>query len=104
MLTIFGISTVVFRLFLSIFEYQVFPYILFKQRKHKTFNYKPRFSNENQGDSNNNGVSEREGFVDKWKAKNNTNRKVRGVMSFKALIFILVLLLICMYLLEKKYM
>jgi len=75
---------------------------LFKQRKHKTFNYKSRFSDsdgEQQLDEDS-----RE-FVSKWrKESTKSGKKIKGGMSMRFLILALVLLLICMYLLEKKYM
>lgn len=72
---------------------------MFKQRKHKTFSYKPRFSKE--GKARETKGEERE-FVSKWRKE--SGKKVRGGMSMRFLILALVLLLICMYLLEKKYM
>ncbi|MEP3837887.1 MAG: hypothetical protein ABJM36_09575 [Algibacter sp.] len=77
---------------------------MFKQRKHKTFNYQPRFSKENQTDSSLDNNSDTKEFVSKWKREKSTKIKTRGAMSMKVLILVLVLLLICMYLLEKKYM
>ncbi|MEC3906995.1 hypothetical protein VOI54_08180 [Tamlana sp. 2201CG12-4] len=77
---------------------------MFKQRKHRTFNYQPRFSKENQADSSLNNNSDTKDFVSKWRKANGNKTKIRGAMSLKILIFILVLLLICMYVLEKKYM
>lgn len=77
---------------------------MFKQRKHKRFNYKPRFSKESQTDSSLESNSNTKDFVSKWKQSTGTKVKTRGAMSMKVLILILVLLLICMYLLEKKYM
>ena len=77
---------------------------MFKQRKHRTFNYQPRFSKENQTDSSLGNNSDTKDFVSKWKQSKGTKVKTRGAMSMKVLIMILVLLLICMYLLEKKYM
>ncbi|WP_396603245.1 hypothetical protein [Algibacter sp. R77976] len=77
---------------------------MFKQRKHKTFNYQPRFSKESQTDSSSDNNSNTKDFVSKWKQSSGTKVKTRGAMSMKVLIFVLVLLLICMYLLEKKYM
>lgn len=78
--------------------------ILFKQRKNKTFNYKTRFSKENKETSNLDEDSNTKDFISKWKVGSNTNRKMKGGMPVKTLILILVLLLICMYLLEGKYM
>ncbi|SFC80634.1 hypothetical protein [Algibacter pectinivorans] len=77
---------------------------MFKQRKHKTFNYQPRFSKENQADSSLENNSNTKEFVSKWKREKSTKVKTGGAMSMKVLILVLVLLLICMYLLEKKYM
>lgn len=77
---------------------------MFKQRKHKTFNYQPRFSKQNQVEQEDRDKSEVEDFVSKWKENRNGKRKVKSVMSMKILILVLVLLLICMYVLEKKYM
>jgi hypothetical protein len=72
---------------------------LFGKRKHKTFNYKSRFS----GDHTNSQVEgNRKEFASKW--RNESGKKVRGGISIRFLILALVLLLICMYLLEKKYM
>ena len=77
---------------------------MFKQRKHKTFNYKPRFSKESQTDSSLENNSDTNDFVLKWQQSKGTKVKPRRAMSMKVLILILVLLLICMYVLEKKYM
>ncbi|WP_298499962.1 hypothetical protein [uncultured Algibacter sp.] len=77
---------------------------MFKQRKHRTFNYQPRFSKEDQTDPSLKNNSNTKDFVSKWRQSNGTKVKTKGAMSMKVLIFILVLLLICMYVLEKKYM
>ncbi|WNH09377.1 hypothetical protein [Thalassobellus suaedae] len=74
---------------------------MFKQRKNKSFNYRPRFSKEEDVNSNLEKSNEKD-FASKW--KQGSKRKVRGTLSVGTLIFVLVLLLICMYLLEKKYM
>lgn len=103
LLTIFGISIRSFCLILSIFGAQQHK-ILLKQRKHKTFNYKPRFSKESQADSSLDKNSNTKDFVSKWQQSKGTKVKTRGAMSMKVLILVLVLLLICMYVLEKKYM
>ena len=76
---------------------------MFKQRKNKKFNYQPRFSKENQAGSDSEETPERE-FISKWKATREGKRKVKGVMPVRTLILALVLLLILMYVLEKKYM
>jgi len=77
---------------------------LFKQRKHKTFNYQSRFSEENKEDAGLNNSVNTKDYISKWKENREVKRKVRGTMSVKTLILVLVLLLICMYLLESKYM
>ena len=71
---------------------------MFGQRKHKTFNYNPRFSKDfKEGPADD--------FTSKWRNENSTSaKKINGLFSMRFLILALVLLLICMYLLEKKYM
>ncbi|GAA4813488.1 hypothetical protein [Litoribaculum gwangyangense] len=77
---------------------------LFKQRQHRTFNYQPRFSKENQTDSCSEEDSKTKDFIAKWRNHKVHRTKAKGVMPIRTLILVLVLLLICMYLLEKKYM
>jgi hypothetical protein len=77
---------------------------LLKQRKNKTFQYHSRFSKENQENPNNDDASKTEGFILKWRSHRELSKKKRkGGLSVKLLIFILVLLLICMYLLENRF-
>ncbi|APY10513.1 hypothetical protein BWZ22_04335 [Seonamhaeicola sp. S2-3] len=76
---------------------------MFKQRKHRTFNYQPRFSKENQEVSNLENETSKD-FISKWKEARASKRKVKGVLPIRTLILALVLLLILMYVLEKKYM
>lgn len=76
---------------------------MFKQRKHRTFNYQPRFSKENQDLSNLENETSKD-FISKWKDTRASKRKVKGVLPIRTLILALVLLLILMYVLEKKYM
>lgn len=78
---------------------------MLKQRKHKTFNYKPRYSNQNnskEGFDENSGLKN---FESKWQREREGNL-VKGKRGFSlvTLILILVLLLICMYILENEYM
>lgn len=74
---------------------------LFKQRKNKTFNYKARFSKENQDE----GHSKEHDLASKWKRQRDINLGTgRRGFSIRTLIIILVLLLICMYVLENKFM
>lgn len=74
---------------------------MFKQRKNKTFNYQSRFSKDDTINSDLETSSQKE-FDSKW--NRDTKLKGRAAMSMRTLIFVLVLLLICMYLLEKNYM
>ena len=75
---------------------------MFKQRKHKTFNYQSRLAKENGKDSKDDELTTKE-FISRWKDKRDSSRKVGFGMSIRTLILVLVLLLICMYLLEKKH-
>lgn len=77
---------------------------MFKQRKNKNFNYQPRFSKENQTDSSLSDDSNTKHFISKWRKSNGAKPKTRGAIRMRTLLLFLVLLLICMYLLEKKYM
>ena len=76
---------------------------MFKQNKHKKFNYEPRLSKENVTDSELDDLSKRNKFVSKWQRarKINSNRGglIKGI-SMRTLIIILVLLLIGMYILD----
>jgi hypothetical protein len=72
---------------------------LFKQRKHKTFNYKPRFSQDQESNPLNES-KDKPDFVSRWKV--GRSRKRRGGMSMRTLIIVLVLLLICMFILDSK--
>lgn len=78
-------------------------YTLLKQHKNKKFNYKARFSKENETNANLETVSNDNEFISKWKRvrKKNVNRGgiVKGI-SMRMLIIILVLLLIGMYILD----
>ncbi|KJD32150.1 hypothetical protein PK35_12005 [Tamlana nanhaiensis] len=76
---------------------------MFKQRKPRTFNYQPRFSKENKEKSNESDADKKD-FVSKWRSSVGNRKKAKGIMPIRTLILALVLLLICMYLLEKKYM
>ena len=77
---------------------------MFKQRKNKAFKYQSRFSKESQTDSSLDDNSNTKEFISKWQRKSGSKTKTRGAMPIRTLILVLVLLLICMYLLEKKYM
>ena len=78
---------------------------MFNQRKNKSFSYKSRFSMETDSDANQVNPDEGSDFVTKWKQNSHVNkRKIKGGFSMKILLLLLVLLLICMYILENKYM
>ena len=79
---------------------------MFNQRKNKSFQYKPRFTSEKDSTSNSNSddASIPHEFKSKWRQDSYLNkRKVKGVLSVRVLILILVLLLIGMYILETKF-
>ena len=78
---------------------------MLKQRKNKSFNYKPRFSNQSESKDDLLDDSEPNGLASKWQKERSGNlgKSKRG-FSMRTLILILVLLLICMYVLENKYM
>lgn len=78
-------------------------YTLFKSRKNKTFNYQSAFSKEKESGGDLESSRNHE-LADKWKRNSERSRKVKGAMPIKMIIIILVLLLVGMYLLEKKYM
>jgi hypothetical protein len=75
---------------------------LLKQRKNKKFNYKPRFSNQKDELVEDSQTSR---FTSKWQREKDVNlvKSKRG-FSLVTLILILVLLLICLYVLENKFM
>jgi len=78
---------------------------LFNQRKNKSFNYKSRFSRETDSDTHQFNSAKEKDFTSKWKQESHLGkRKIKGGMSIKMLVLVLVLLLICMYVLDKKYM
>lgn len=76
---------------------------MFESHKNRTFNYKSPLSKKNEKEDDINDPKKID-FVSKWKRQSEKSRKVKGVMPIRTLIIVLVLLLICMYLLEKKYM
>jgi hypothetical protein len=78
---------------------------LFKQRKHKRFNYKPRYSDNGEKSSNDVKTSGENEFVSKWQKTRGVDKsKSKKGFSVIKMIIILVLLLISMYLLEIKFM
>ncbi|WMI64405.1 hypothetical protein RBH94_10055 [Aestuariibaculum sp. YM273] len=79
-----------------------YSFILFNQRKNKTFNYRPRFSKENE-EVTDGEAPEKHDFISKWEQTRTSKRRVKGAMSIRTLLLILVLLLICMYILDSKF-
>jgi hypothetical protein len=78
---------------------------LFKQRKPKRFNYKPRYSKSDGASTSEEEDSRKSEFVSKWQSlRETTQRKGFKLFSLPILVLILVLLLICMYVLEIKFM
>lgn len=65
--------------------------------KNKPFHYQPRFLKENKKDKS----SKENDFISQWKLTNKSNRKIKGVLSIRTLILLLVLLLISVYLLNS---
>jgi hypothetical protein len=68
--------------------------------KNRTFNYNPRFSNENHADTNDDSSSKKD-FIPKRKGIHKQNRKVKTTQSISTLILLLVLLLIGMFVLNS---
>lgn len=68
--------------------------------KNRTFNYKPRFSKENNRETNDDSLSE-EDFISKWKGVHGQNKKTKTVLPISVLILLLVLLLIGIYVLDS---
>ncbi|NHN25328.1 hypothetical protein FIA58_006525 [Flavobacterium jejuense] len=68
--------------------------------KNRNFNYKPRFSKENQ-DNSNGDFSSKNDFISEWKEVHKKNRKVKTALPIVTLILFLVLLLIGMYVLDS---
>ena len=78
---------------------------MLKQRKNKRFNYKPKFSSRSEPKGSLHEDSESNEFASKWQRERRGNlEKGKRKFSMRTLILILVLLLICMYVLENKYM
>lgn len=77
---------------------------MFNQRKNKTFNYKPRFSKNTLEQSKLEINTEQKDFISKWRRETGHKVRIKGLMPAKTLILLLVLLLLCMYALEKNYL
>lgn len=75
---------------------------MFKQRKNKTFNYQSKFSKEVEENAVSDEKETRD-FVRKWRQRSGNRVRMKGILPARTLILALVLLLLCMYLLEKKY-
>jgi type VI protein secretion system component VasF len=77
--------------------------MLFGQRKHKTFNYKPKYG-KRQDELQVEDASASKSFANKWRQQTGHKVQMKGLLPVRTLILLLVLLLICMYILEKNYM
>lgn len=78
---------------------------MLNQRKNKSFNYKSKFSKEANSELSQVNTDNTKDFVSKWRHASHLNkRKVNRGMPITMLLVILVLLLICLYVLDKKYM
>lgn len=74
---------------------------MFGQRKHKTFNYKPRYSKKQEEGLKDDDVSSKSDFVTKWRQQTGNKVQMKGILPVRSLILLLVLLLICMYFINK---
>ena len=77
---------------------------MFGRRKNKTFDYKPRFSKKNKSDFIGEENSKSKDFIVKWRQQTGNKVRMKGILPVRTLILLLVLLLLCMYLIEKNYM
>ena len=75
---------------------------MFKQKKNKKFNYKPRFS-ENK-EVLDDEASNKNDFKSKWRRETGHKVKIKSVLPIRTIILLLILLLLCMYVLEKNYL
>lgn len=67
---------------------------MFKQKKHKQFNYKPRFQNDKSASETNN-------FESKWQdARLSSQNRGKKLMSLPVLIVMLLAIIILMYILN----
>ncbi len=76
---------------------------MFGQRKHKTFNYKPKYAKRKEEASTEEETAS-QAFAKKWRQQTGHKVRMKGLLPVRTLILLLVLLLICMYVLEKNYM
>ncbi len=69
---------------------------MFKQRKHKRFNYTPRYQKDNTSTE-----AEVEGFEAKWKNARNASKKRGSILTtLPALLIMLIAILVLMYILK----
>jgi hypothetical protein len=77
---------------------------LFKPRKNKSFNYKPRFSKDTELQTEDKEIAKNREFSSKWRNNQGlSNRKIKKGLSLPFLVLILALILICMYMLDIKF-
>lgn len=87
----------------SVFLKDINLLILFKQRKNKHFNYRSQHSKTEDSDLELTAAKKDE-FTSKWERTRNANAHKTGVrVSMRTLMLLLIVLLICMYMLDKKF-
>lgn len=72
---------------------------MLKQRKNKRFNYKPRFSKNDDANANLEDDSNTKEFISKWQRFSKVNIK-RGTRGISMRLLIIILVLIIMYILD----
>lgn len=77
---------------------------MFKPRKNKSYNYRPRFSKDTELNTEDTEFAKNRDFGLKWRNNQGlSNRKIKKGLSLPFLILILALILICMYILDIKF-
>lgn len=96
LLTIFRSCNTWFTCILSIFDsnHYSLELILFKQRKNKKFNYKPRFQNSEQQDA-------KDDFETKWgEVRQGSKKRGRLFSSLPVMLLMLIAVIVLMYILN----
>jgi len=75
---------------------------MFKQRKHRSFNYKSRFSNSGEETSDLNKEQDKNPYSDPLSSVNKRSVRKQKASKLPVLIVILVILIALMYYLEVK--
>lgn len=77
--------------------------MLLKPRKNKSFSYTPRFSKDNDADTNQDETSKIGDFSSKWRESRGLGaKKPKRGLPLSLLLLVLAIVLICMYLLDIK--